>query len=339
MQKKKENHKIILIFVLLLVIILAVIVLLGIKKKSATAEADTPNAVPATEIADGETEKWQEGVISYNGQRYQYNNNIRSYLYMGIDNDGPVEAAKDETSGGQADALFLLVVDRDTKQLSVIAIHRNTMTDVEVYDKDGTSLGTHRLQICLQHGYGDGMRTSCIRTVDAVSRLFYKLPIQGYLSLNMGGIPALNDAVGGVTVDVLQDLSDPSKHVDLKKGETVTLNGEEAYTYLRSRDTDEFDSASKRLEREIQYIESFMEQARSLGTSKALSIYNSASDYIVSNIDFAKLADEVFACEFDPSRMYTLPGEVTMGEEYEEYNLDEDALYQMIIDIFYKPVD
>ena len=59
----------------------------------------------------------------------------------------------------------------------------------------------------------------------------------------------------------------------------------------------------------------------------------------MSNIDFAKLADEVFACEFDPSRMYTLPGEVTMGEEYEEYNLDEDALYQMIIDIFYKTVD
>ena len=333
---KKKNNFIIAGFVAVLLVILAVILIWGMAKKTS---GKGEQIVTDTEEDTEAKEKWQEGTISYNGKQYRYNSSLRSYLYMGIDNDGKVTAAEDQTKGGQADALFLLIVDQKEQKMSVLAIHRNTMTDVEVCDADGRSLGTHTLQICLQHGFGDGERLSCTRTVDAVSRLLYKLPIAGYLSLNMGGIPLLNDAVGGVTVDVLQDLENPERGVSLKEGETVTLNGDEAYTYLRKRDTDEFDSASKRLAREMQYIANFMQQARSLGVSKAVEIYNSASDYIVTNIDFARLAEELFACEFDPEAdMYSVPGEVTMGEEYEEYHVDEEALYEMIIDLFYEPV-
>ena len=69
-----------------------------------------------------------------------------------------------------------------------------------------------------KHGYGDGMELSCERSVAAVSRLFYNLPISGYAAINMGAIPALNDAVGGVQVTVLDDVIYPEYDMDLHQG-------------------------------------------------------------------------------------------------------------------------
>ena len=151
----------------------------------------------------------------------------------------------------------------------------------------------------------------------------------------------MNDAVGGVTLEVMDDLENESKGVSLKKGETVTLNGDEAYVYLRSRDCDEFDSASRRLERQEQYLIAFLAQAKNSGQNEAsiTKVYNSISEYMVTSMDFAKLASDALEYGFDASRMYTIPGKTVMGEQFEEYYVDEDALYQMILDIFYEPVE
>ena len=135
---------------------------------------------------------------------------------MGVDKSGEVTEGENGIDGGQSDAMFLFVTDSKKESISVIPINRNTMTLVDVYDKAGFFIGQAELQICLQHGYGDGMRSSCLRTVDTVSRLFDDIPISGYLSLNMDAIPILNDALGGVTVEVMDDLDNPSLGVSLK---------------------------------------------------------------------------------------------------------------------------
>lgn len=288
------------------------------------------------------TDKWSEGVISYNGKNYRYNKNIRTYLFMGIDTDEPVHKAEDGISGGQADALFLLVEDRDKNKLSIISIHRNTMTPVQVYDKDGEYGGERELQICLQHGYGDGERLSCQRTVDCVTKLFYGIPIHGYMSLNMGGIGLLNDAVDGVEVTVLHNIDSEAQNVHLIQGETKILNGTEAYAYVRSRDVSEFDSASDRLERQEQYLNCLLPQMQKKvkSVSSAAEIYRQAEDYLYSNIDYSRLADEMSDMSYDSSEnMYNVPGEVVMGEKFEEFRVDEDGLYQLILDVFYDDVD
>ena len=53
-----------------------------------------------------------------------------------------------------------------------------------------------------------------------------------YISMNMDAIAILNDAVGGVTVNVTDDFSavDPS----ITKGE-VTLKGDQALTFIQTR--------------------------------------------------------------------------------------------------------
>ena len=323
---KKKN---IIVFIISIVVILAISAVAFAMKNNSKEEKNTSS----------ELQQESESYISYNGQKYQHNDHLRTYLYMGIDKDGPVTEAEDAVSGGQSDAMFLIVVDSEKKTMSVLAINRNTMTDVDVYDKDGNFVDTRELQICLQHGFGDGIRTSCQRSVDAVSNLLYGEPISGYIAMNMDAMPMMNDSVGGVTVEVLDDLNSPSRNVSLHKGETVTLNGEEAYVYLRSRDINEFDSATERLNRQMQYIQAFVKQAKSKDAATLVSTYDAITDYIVTNVDIPNLVNKLMTYEFDDSRMYTIPGETLMGEQYEEYHVEEDAFYQVMLDIFYKPVE
>lgn len=340
MKKKKKNLPVIILFILL-ILILTIVMVIAIKKNAAQSNStNTENANQNTQAI----EKWQEGVIKYNDTYYKFNNKINTYLIMGIDRDGTVEeeVAEGTSDGGQSDAMFLLVTDADNETMSVISINRNSMTDITVYGEGNLVLGTTKAQLCTQHGFGDGKKLSCNRTVDAVSHLFYNIPINGYLSINMGAIPIMNDAIGGTEVTVLQDLSYPDAGVELKKGETVNLMGMEAYYYLRGRDINEFDSATYRLRRQEQYITSYFSKMKEVAAgskSKVLSVYEAIEDYIVTNIDFVDLMSELMTYEYDASRMYTVPGETVMGETYEEYHVDDEALYDMIIEVFYKEVE
>lgn len=309
-----------------------------LRKKEDVRQQSSSVEAPDYDNAD----KWSEGVISHNGQSYRYNKNIRTYLFLGIDTDEPVHKAEDGISGGQSDAMFLLVEDREKGKLSIISIHRNTMTTVKMYDRSGEYVGDGTLQICLQHGYGDGERTSCQRTMDCVSKLFFNIPIHGYISLNMGGIGLLNDAIDGVEVTVLQDIENESRNVHLTQGETKVLNGDEAYVYVRNRDTSEFDSASDRLKRQEQYLNGLLPQMQRKikSVSSAASIYKKAEDYLYSNIDYARMADEMADMSYDSAQdMHSVPGEVVMGEQFEEFHVDEEGLYQLILDVFYDKVE
>ena len=70
----------------------------------------------------------------------------------------------------------------------------------------------------------------------------------------------MNDADGGVKC-CMQDISFPKAGSGLKK-EKVTLDGTQAYYYLHGRDTEEYDSATKRLQREEQYIVAYMDKLK-----------------------------------------------------------------------------
>ena len=306
-------------------VILVLIIVVGVQTKAQSGGYDTnengaPNAQEHASVTGMDTqsatekpEKWQEGTITYKGKDYHYNSNLRVFLMMGIDNDDPVATAKDYISGGQSDAMFLLIVDSLNQKLQVISINRNTMTDIKLCDEEGYS----------------------------VADLFGNIPISGYLAMNMGAIPMMNDAVGGVNVKVLQNISYPDHNVKLHKGDKVTLNGEEAYCYLRGRNVKEYDSASDRLRREEQYIVAYMDRLKVLAAddpSAVMGVYNSIEDYLVTSVDFSNLINELMSYDFQDDDMYTVPGETVQGDEYEEYHVDEDAMQDMIMNIFYTPV-
>lgn len=304
--------------------------------KLAAIEQEEPDTEPVDEFDD-----WQEGDVRYKGVHYRYNSDILTFLFLGIDKMTEVKPAKNGIDGGQSDAIFLLVLNPDSGEMSIIAINRNTMTDISVYDEKGRYKLNMTAQLCLQHGYGDGAASSCERSVEAVSKLFYNLPINGYCAINMGAIPLINDAIGGVEVTALEDVPNSK----IKEGQTLTLKGDEAYKYLHNRDIDSFASADRRLERQKQYMTAYLKKAKEEMKSNItlpITLYNTLSKYMVTDIsvdEVSYLATQASGYSFNTDNFYSVAGETVMGDKFEEFYVDETALYELILEVFYTEVE
>ncbi|MBR6627290.1 MAG: LCP family protein [Lachnospiraceae bacterium] len=298
---------------------------------------------------DPELEKvWEDDWIRYNGQIYEYNDSITTFLILGIDKYNAVKEAKNGILGGQSDVMFLAVLNGDAKRVDLIAINRDTICDVDVYNEAGEYLATVPKQITLQHGYGDGKELSCERTMATVSRLFYGLPIHGYASVNISAIPVINDAVGGVEVTLPHDM-EWYKKIDgtksLKAGTKLMLKGEGATYYIQSRDCTEFNSAGMRLERQKQYLEAYAQRAIAAckeDITMPVKLYKAISKYLVTDISIDEvtyLATTLLGYDFSGANIHSLAGETVATESFEEFHLDQQALYDTIIEVFYKPVE
>lgn len=280
--------------------------------------------------------------IIFDGVKYAYNKDMITLLFLGIDKLDEVKPAEDGVSGGQSDALFLLAINPHTKVMDILAIHRNSIALVDVYDEKGTYLGAGYTQICLQHAYGGGLEKSNEMTMKSVSRMLYNLPIHSVTSINMGAIPELNDSIGGVTLNALETFEYGG--YSFNAGENVTLKGNAAYEYIHWRSMYKPDGAGDRLERQKQYITLFANKTISQVKSnvgKVVDVYNIISKYVVTDLsvdEMVYLASELVNYTF--GGVYSFEGSLDTGKwKYERYNLDEDAMYELLIDKFYERVN
>ena len=304
-----------------------------LKKNQSIASITAPEEASSED--DGKT-------IVYNGAKYKYNEDNINILFMGVDRDMQDTGEKVIGENGQADVLIWAALDSKTGHLSLINISRDAMVDVNKYNVEDKYLGTDKMQLCLAYSYGDGKEKSCENTLQSVSRLMYGMPVNAYVAIDYSAIAPLNDAIGGVTVNVLEDLTQSDSA--LKAGETVTLHGEQAQTYVRSRNTEVLDSNNQRMERQKQYIDAFLQQAISQ-TRKNLTLpvtlYNDVSDYMVTNISASEvthLATLMIQNGVSGGDILTVPGEVTQGDVYAEFNPDDKELYKLILSVFYKEI-
>ena len=304
-----------------------------LKKNQSIASITAPEEASSED--DGKT-------IVYNGAKYKYNEDNINILFMGVDRDMQDTGEKVIGENGQADVLIWAALDSKTGHLSLINISRDAMVDVNKYNVEDKYLGTDKMQLCLAYSYGDGKEKSCENTLQSVSRLMYGMPVNAYVAIDYSAIAPLNDAIGGVTVNVLEDLTQSDSA--LKAGETVTLHGEQAQTYVRSRNTEVLDSNTQRMERQKQYIDAFLQQTISQ-TKKNLTLpvtlYNDVSDYMVTNISASEvthLATLMIQNGVSGGDILTVPGEVTQGDVYAEFNPDDKELYKLILSVFYKEI-
>lgn len=309
-------------------------------------DTQQPNLQIAAEeetVTETERSRWKEGWVKYKGEIYEYKEDILTFLVMGIDKNSDVKEVEEGTDGGQADALFLAVVDATDQTIRIIGINRNTMTDIRVYDEDGVYVDTVKAQIAVQHGFGNGVEESCEYQKEAVEKLFYGLPIHGYVAINMSAIATINDAVGGVDVTVLEDLTKLDQ--SLVKGEEVHLMGKSAFWYLKYRDTAVFGSSDLRLARQKQYLNRFIGAAKEAAKEDiavVLNLYRAIMPQMVTDIsldEVAYLAPILLDYRFQENGFKTLEGETVMGEQFEEFYPDETALYEMILEVFYEKVE
>ncbi len=290
-----------------------------------------------------EDENAREGIfITYNGKEYQYNENIINFLCLGIDKDIPIDQKRDTGSEGLADAVLLVSVDVEDNLISLLAIPRDTIVPVKVQDAQGNFLRTENGQITLQYAYGKTAEDSCELMVDAVSNLLYKVPIQRYCSINFQAVPTLNDAIGGVEVEVLEDIW--GEHCTLYQGTIAHLDGYEALDYIRWRAEWEAGSSMTRLERQKQYMSNYFAQAKNAVKSDLtlpVRVFGELSGNMCTNVtveDITYLVPEILDISLDTENIAMIPGEVTQPGEYEEYHVYEEELKQLVVSMFYEEV-
>lgn len=286
------------------------------------------------DVKDDTTEEQFQSEITEDGVTYHYNYNSYNILLMGIDTSENRETAW----GGQSDTMLLLSMDKKDNTLRIINIPRDTMAKVDVYDQDGNYQSTKILQITLQHAYGDGGVSSNVHAVKAVRRLFHQIPIDGYCSITMDGIAAINDSVGGVTITLEDEIPAFS---DYQVGDEILLLGNDAQTYLRYRDTSRSGSSLERVARQNDYMQKLlagMKKEIAGNSNYAVSLYDELGDEVVTNLSITQLTDlqNIIADDGYDGTIQTLAGEMVSTDLYDEYHVDEDALDQMILDVFYE---
>jgi len=240
----------------------------------------------------------------------------------------------------QSDFLMLLVINKETGACTPIQLNRDTMTKIQILGVRGDVAGTFTGQLALAHTYGSGERDSCLNTAEAVSNLLYGVGIDHYISITMDGVAILNDLVGGVEVEVMDDFS--SIDSTLVQGENVTLMGNHALTYVRTRGGLEDSSNLRRMERQRQYLIALQKKLTEKADSDAWFATNAilqVSDYLTSDCTaekLSKIAD--LLSKSDVSEIRTIDGEAKVGQEYMEFYPDEDALQALVMNVFYEKV-
>ena len=215
MNRKKKQ---ILVLVCLFVIVIGVLIVFMTRDKDDSNSTDYQ-------------ESGREDTVVYGGKEYEYNDHLSNYLFMGIDTREQAEENQVRAENGRADAIYLLSYDRVEKTAKAISIPRDTMANIHVYSVDGSDLGLTEDHINMQYLYGDGKEESCRLMKEAVSSLMYGIPIQGYLALNMDGIPVAVGALQSVDVVVPND-SLESVDSKYKEGAKVTITEENAELFV-----------------------------------------------------------------------------------------------------------
>lgn len=318
------------------VIILVIIAGTLFFMKSGQEKAQVPSKKSASS-SQGETKSDSKN-ITYQGQAYEYNRDIKAVVFLGVDKKGDMDYAQFMGDGGQADSIILMALNEKEKTVQLFQISRNTMTNVDVYSEKGEYLTTQKMQIALQYAYGDGEKKSAWLMKKAVSNLMYGVPISASIAMSIDGISTVNDLLGGVEITVPKDYTyvDPA----FEQGKTLTLTGEQAERYVRYRDINVTGSNNDRMERQTQFVMALMSQLKDASqrdTELYAKLMTGANPYFTTDMS----ADEIMALSsYEMSgEIQTIPGEERAGAEHDEFYTNEDELQKMVVKTFYKIKD
>lgn len=284
----------------------------------------------------GDTGEWgdeyDDVVMTLDDKDYVTHDRVKAYLIAGTDGGG---VDKGEGLNGElADYITLLVIDDTTKKYAFYPINRNSMVEVFVMNDEGEYDDVATQQICTAHWYGRTPEERNENLQNATSDLLGGFFPESYYVVNMDDIGKVNDAIGGVTVDIKTDMTkvDPA----FKKGAKVHLQGDQAESYLRARMDVGKGTNAERMERQEQY----MQNAYTMVTSQLREnpeyindLYDQLKDVVESNTEgreLSKITNKIVNYENCGFINFTGKTEVndTIGEgkEHEEFYTDKASI-------------
>lgn len=281
--------------------------------------------------------------LEYEGEQYRLRKRLTTILIAGTDTGAASQGASvGRRNGGQADFLLLVVIDDRNRRVTPVQINRDTMTEISVTNVMGDVTGTRIAQLCLAHGFGDGGVESCEFLVSALSNYLKGTPVDHYFVINLEGIPALNDALGGIEVTLEDDFTayDP----EMTSGRTLVLKGEQASIYLRERYFIGDQSNVSRIDRQKTYMNAaakcISERVES-NSGFLVDLLSAAGSFAVTDMSKGRILNYLKAAsEYHVSEVRSIEGTAFVGESgFMEFYHDEASLHELLIDVFYETTD
>jgi LCP family protein required for cell wall assembly len=149
------------------------------------------------------------------------NNQPLTFLLLGTDT-----GALGRKQKGNSDTMILVTVNPETKKSTMISIPRDTLANIQ----DGSTRNLQKVN----SAYFRGGNSMAVKTVEDL----LNVSIDYYVTVNMGGLSKIVDAVGGVDVTVPFSWNDTAHDAGIFKKGPAHLNGKRALEFARMRKLD-----------------------------------------------------------------------------------------------------
>ncbi|MEI7032740.1 LCP family protein [Streptomyces pratensis] len=221
-------------------------------------------------------------------------------------------------SGARSDTAMVVHIPEGRTKAVAVSIPRDTLVTRPVCSRpDGSEL-SEADRVMFNSVYAAAGPACVVKTVEKMSGV----RIDHYLEINFAGFKDLVDAIGGVTVDVPQDIHDTSSGLNLTAG-PHKLNGTESLAYVRTREGIGDGSDLGRIGLQQQFMMALLSEVKSqdlLGSpASSFKIANSATKSLTTDSGLASLTSLAeFARSMngvDPGSMETIMLPVAYDEQ------------------------
>lgn len=235
---------------------------------------------------------------------------------------------RDEDNNFRSDVMMLLTVNFEEEEAHLISIPRDTLAKIH------NTKGHWKINAAFAKGgsaEGDGFEYA-IKTVENLMGV----PINNYAGVNMEGLKAVVDAMGGVIYDVDKEITLNGRV--LKVGRQK-LSGQQVLDYCRARKG--YGTDVDRADRQQRMLFAILRQLKESNAITTIpKVYLSVKDYIYTDLTTEQIAAlAVFAMDMDEEDLHrhTLKGKYISGTIYSGasfYVLDTQALKELMKEIF-----
>jgi polyisoprenyl-teichoic acid--peptidoglycan teichoic acid transferase len=207
-----------------------------------------------------------------------------SLLLLGVDN-------RPETGSLNSDIIMVATLNPDTKSATVVSLPR------DAHMRPGKGLPSRKANYYYPYFHNKDKLTAFKNTRELYGN-FFEVPIDAAVSVDFEGFRRMVDELGGIEVDVSQDMRYVDKadgtNINLRKGKQ-TLNGKQTLDYVRYRKSNmgtADSSDTERNKRQHEVINQMFDKVLSFGgVMKLNKLVEIAGDHVQTDIPSSKLMD------------------------------------------------
>jgi len=252
-----------------------------------------------------------------------------AFVLLGIDSN---EEREEKKMGSRSDVMVVCVVDMAAPSCSLLTVPRDTRVKIRKLNRSGEVKSTRTDKINAAYAYGGGdPHIMCENALFALNTLL-GTDLYYYAAMDMDGIGPLTEAVGGVTVTLPADIEGVGR-----EGQTVTLDGETAYTYVRKRKGVQGGSDLMRTARQQIFLKALAKRIKELGVSAIPALWGTMAERVTTNLSLTQmvaLGTVLSNIDTDAIEAYTLPGRSKTIDGTSYYIADRDETRKLVQALF-----